>query len=178
MSALIFRWAEGRDLDDIRALMALSIDRLQSSFLSPEQIVASRAVMGLDTQLIVDGTYLLAEREGVLIGCGGWSWRATLYGGDHSTTLRDPVSLDPTKDPAKIRAMYTHPDYARQGIGRAILAGCEEAARAAGFGAVELMATMSGKPLYLANGYLPVEETAATVEGVQVPLLRMQKRFS
>lgn len=178
MTALTLRWAVASDLDAIRDLMARSINTLQSGFLSAEQVIASHAVMGLDTQLIADGTYLLAEREGVLVGCGGWSWRATLYGGDHSASLRDPELLNPAHDPAKIRAMYTHPDYARQGIGRAILSGCEAAAQEAGFAAVELMATMSGKPLYMASGYLPVEENAATVGDVVVPLLRMQKRFA
>ncbi|MCQ8241218.1 GNAT family N-acetyltransferase [Rhizosaccharibacter radicis] len=155
--------------------MALAIDGLQSAFLSPEQVVASRAIMGLDTQIVEDGTYLLAEKNGVIAGCGGWSRRATLYGGDHSTQLRDPVLLDPARDAAKIRAMYTHPAFARQGVGRLILRRCEEAAREAGFAAVELMATLSGQPLYVAAGYQPVETVDANVQGVVVPLIRMRK---
>ena len=119
--------------------MALAIDQLQAPFLTPGQIAASRAIMGLDTQLIDDGTYLLAERDGIIVGCGGWSRRATLYGGDHSTSLRDPALLDPACDPAKIRAMYTHPDFARQGIGRLILSGCEEAAANMGFAALHCL---------------------------------------
>ncbi len=172
------RWATAADLPAIERLMALAIDELQAAFLSPEQIVASRAVMGLDTQLIQDGTYLLAERDGVMVGCGGWSRRATLYGGDHSAALRDPVLLDPARDPARIRAMYTHPAFARQGIGRLILSGCEQAAMAAGYSAAELMATLSGQPLYVACGYAPVESVEADVDGIAVPLVRMRKRLA
>ena len=172
------RWAVPADLPALRALMALAIDRLQADFLSPEQVAASRAIMGLDTQLVADGTYLLAEREGVMAGCGGWSRRATLYGGDHSAGLRDPQILDPARDAAKIRAMYTHPDFARQGVGRLILAGCERAAADAGFAAVELMATLSGERLYAASGYRPVETVEADVAGVAVPLIRMRKSLA
>ncbi|MGR6327966.1 GNAT family N-acetyltransferase [Sphingomonas sp. XXL09] len=155
--------------------MAMSIDRLQQSFLSAEQVVASRQVMGLDTQLIADGTYAVVEEAGAAIGCGGWSRRATLYGGDHSTDLRDPAVLDPATQPARIRAMYTHPDHARRGIGRAILAFCEAAAAADGFRAAELMSTLSGRLLYTACGYRPLEEVTARVGDVDVPLIRMRK---
>ena len=143
----VTRRATLADLPALRSLMALAIDGLQSEFLSPEQVIASRAIMGLDTQLVEDGTYLLAERDGVIAGCGGWSRRATLYGGDHSADLRDPKFLDPTRHAAKIRAMYTHPAFARQGVGRLILSECEKAAEAAGFSVVELMATLSGERL-------------------------------
>ncbi|NIJ19653.1 GNAT superfamily N-acetyltransferase [Sphingomonas naasensis] len=158
--------------------MRRAIDTLQADFLSPAQVAASRAVMGLDTQLIADGTYLVVEQAGRIVGCGGWSRRATLYGGDHSTGLRDPAPLDPARDPARIRAMYTHPDFARRGIGRLILATCENAAAAEGFAAVELMATLSGQPLYVACGYRGVEAAEAIVEGVSVPLVRMRKDLS
>lgn len=137
--ALTIRIATEADLGELRDLMALSIDRGQAEVLTPAQIVASRAVMGLGTQLVRNGTYFVVEDHGVPVGCGGWSQRATLYGGDHSTDLRDPALLDPAKDAARIRAMYTHPDHVRRGIGRMILAACEQAARTAGFAAVELM---------------------------------------
>ncbi|MFT8643813.1 GNAT family N-acetyltransferase [Gluconacetobacter sp.] len=177
MQAVSTRWASEADLPAMESLIALAIGTLQAAFLSPEQVAASHAIMGLDTQLVADGTYLVAERDGEIVGCGGWSRRATLYGGDHSTSLRDPRLLDPARDPAKIRAMYTHPRYARQGIGRVILAGCEQAARAEGFSAVELMATLSGQPLYAASGYAPVETVEANVNGIMVPLVRMRRLF-
>ncbi|APX65848.1 GNAT family N-acetyltransferase [Sphingomonas sp. gentR] len=171
-----FRWADAADIPAIAVLMNRAISVLQKGFLSPAEIAASRSVMGLDTQLIADGTYLLAERDGRLAGCGGWSARATLYGGDHSHALRDAAMLDPASDPARIRAMYVDPDFARQGLGRAILARCEAAARAAGFTSAEMMATLAGEPLYRACGYAPIEAIrSAPVEGVQVPLIRMGK---
>lgn len=169
------RWATAADLPTLRALMARAIDTLQTGFLSPEQVAASRAIMGLDTQLVADGTYLVVELAGRIVGCGGWSRRATLYGGDHSAALRDPALLDPLRDAAKVRAMYTHPDFARQGIGRLVLTTCENAAAAEGFASVELMATLSGQPLYAACGYECVETTEAIVDGIGVPLVRMRK---
>lgn len=175
MSAITTRWATADDTPAIRTIMALAIAHLQNDFLTPEQVVASNAVMGLDTQLIADGTYLLAVQGDKIVGCGGWSHRATLYGGDHSTDLRDPAPLDPARDPAKIRAMYTHPDHVRRGIGRLILTTCEDAARAAGFRSAEMMATLSGVPLYTVSGYLEVEHVNAESDGVQVPLIRMRK---
>lgn len=167
------------DLDALRHVMALAIAELQKDFLDPAQIAASRAVMGLDTQLIADGSYFVIEAGGRIAGCGGWSRRATLYGGDHSTDLRDPALLDPAVDAARIRAMYTHPDHARQGVGRRVMALCETAARDAGFGRAELMATLSGEPLYRACGYVPIERVEAPgPDGVTVPLIRMGKALA
>lgn len=172
---LTCRLATAPDVPALRALMALSIDRLQDAFLSPEQIAASRSIMGLDTQLIVDGTYFVVERDGALAGCGGWSRRATLYGGDH-TAGRDAALLDPAVDAARVRAMYTHPDHTRRGVGRLILARCEDAARAEGFRSAELMSTMAGEPLYRACGWLPIERVTVTPPaGVPVPLVKMGK---
>lgn len=170
------RLATEADIPAVTALMARAIDSLQRGFLTEAEIAASRAVMGLDTQLIADRTYFLLEIDGRLAGCGGWSRRATLYGGDHSTALRDAAVLDPAVDAARIRAMFTDPDAARQGVGRAILALCEGAAAAAGFIRAEMMATMAGEPLYRACGYEVIERTAAApVDGVAVPLVRMGK---
>lgn len=167
------------DLDALHALMARSIAQLQSDFLSPEQVVASAHVMGLDTQLVRDGTYFLIESGGRIAGCGGWSFRATLYGGDDSVVAREPTRLDPATDAAKVRAMYTDPDFTRQGIGSRILALCEAAARSAGFKRVELMGTAAGVPLYSAQGYMPsAEQQYAQVGDVFVPLLRMEKRLA
>jgi GNAT superfamily N-acetyltransferase len=110
------------------------------------------------------------EDERLLVGCGGWSRRATLYGGNHSTDLRDDRLLDPASEPARIRAMYTDPDHARRGIGRLILGLCEEAARAAGFARLEMMATAAGEPLYLACGYHVIERAERlSPTGVAVP---------
>nr|WP_235074365.1 GNAT family N-acetyltransferase [Asticcacaulis sp. AC466] len=158
--------------------MTLAIDQLQTDFLSPEQVIASRAIMGLDTQLVHDQTYFMVEADGALAGCGGWSRRATLYGGDHSTASRDAALLDPRRDAARVRAMYTHPNFVRRGVGRRILDLCEKAAAAEGFTRVELMATLSGQPLYAACGYHVIEPTAVDVNGVSVPLLRMGKQLS
>lgn len=173
---LNYRLATEADLPELKALMAVAIDTLQKGFLDEAQIVASREVMGLDTQLVADRTYFMVEEAGRLAGCGGWSRRATLYGGDHSTALRDEAPLDPARDAARVRAMYTHPDFARRGVGRLILSLCEAAAGAEGFGRVQLMATLSGEPLYRACGYLEIERTAAApVGGVIVPLILMGK---
>lgn len=159
--------------------MDAAIGRLQGDWLDPDQIVASRAVMGLDTQLIRDGSYLVLERDGRLAACGGWSHRATLYGGDHSAPLRDDALLVPGRDPARVRAMYTHPDFVRRGFGRTILSACEGAARAAGFTRAELMATLAGEPLYRAAGYVAIDRIAAPAgDGIVVPLIRMSKALN
>lgn len=176
MSEFTHRLATTDDLPALRAMMTRAIERLQDDFLSPEQVRASHKVMGLDTQLVLDGTYFLVELDGRIVGSGGWSWRATLYGGDESIVTREPKPLDPAVDAAKIRAMYTDPDFARRGIGRMVLGLCEAAARDAGFKRAEMMATLSGEPLYRACGYLPVESVLSQPIGsVRVPLLRMEK---
>jgi len=177
MTSIHFRTAVPADLDDLRAVMEAAIGELQRGFLSPEQIESSRAVMGLDRQLVIDGTYFIALIDRTIAGCGGWSRRATLYGGDHSVALREPRLLDPAHEPARIRAMYTRPDYARRGVGRALLAHCETAARAEGFVACELMGTMAGIPLYLSAGYRVVEEIEDDRGGAPVPLKRMRKEI-
>ena len=173
---LAHRLAQTDDLPALHALMARSIAGLQNDFLSPEQVSASDQVMGLDTQLVIDQTYFLVESDGVVAGCGGWSWRATLFGGDNSVVTRAPVPLDPAVDAAKIRAMYTDPDFVRRGIGRHILMLCENAARDAGFARVEMMATLAGVPLYHACGYRDVEGVnAVTRAGIVIPMIRMEK---
>ncbi|MGL4314790.1 MAG: GNAT family N-acetyltransferase, partial [Sphingomonas sp.] len=151
---------------------------LQRDYLSAEQIAASRGVMGLDRQLVADRTYYLVEDAGAIAGCGGWSRRATLYGSDQATDLRAPRLLDPATESARIRAMYTHPDHARRGIGRMVLATCEGAARGEGFTRVELMATLAGVPLYRACGYQPIVEVIDRSQGVPVPLVRMGKALA
>ncbi|ANT53279.1 GNAT family N-acetyltransferase [Mesorhizobium amorphae] len=172
--SLDHRLATRADMPALAELMNAAIGELQKPFLTETQIASSRAIMGLDTQLIDDGTYFIVEQNGVLAGCGGWSRRETLYGGDRSPG-RDAALLDPTRDAARVRAMYTHPTFIRRGVGRLILKLCEDAARGEGFTRVELMATMAGEPLYRACGFEAVEEVVDNRGGAGVPLLRMRK---
>ena len=176
MPGFTHRVANLDDLEALREVMRRSIATLQTGFLTPEQVRISHTVMGLDTQLLRDGTYFIVERDGRIAGCGGWSWRSTLYGGDDSMVSREPDALDPATDAARVRAMYTDPDFARQGVGRLVMRLCEEAAMRAGFRRATMMATMSGVPLYEACGYVQVEPVlSAPVDGVRVPLVRMEK---
>src|SRR4029077_153174 len=168
-TALTPRLARQDDLPALRSLMDLAIGELQKPFLTEAEITSSRTIMGLDTQLIEDGTYFVIEAEDRIVGCGGWSRRATLYGGDQSPG-RNAVLLDPANDAARVRAMYTHPAFTRRGIGRLILKLCEDAARAEGFAHMELMAQMAREPLYRACGYAPVERLTDDRGGSPVPL--------
>jgi GNAT superfamily N-acetyltransferase len=168
------RLATVGDLEELRRVMDAAIGELQQGFLTPGQIESSRAIMGIDTQLVDDGTYFVVLDGDRIAGCGGWSRRATLYGGDH-TSGRRPALLDPAVDAARVRAMYTDPAYARRGVGRLILTLCEQAAAAEGFTRLELMGTMSGRPLYLSQGYVTVEELTDDRGGAAVPLVRMAK---
>ena|SRR5690242_1189618 len=172
--ALRIRTARTDELPTLKTLMELAIGELLKPFLSEAEIASSRAIMGLDTQLVKDGTYFVVEENSVLAGCGGWSRRATMYGGDVSPG-RDPALLDPAKDAARVRAMYTHPAFVRRGVGRMILDACEAAARAEGFSRVELAASMAGLPLYQACGYQVVERFSDDRGGAPVPLARMVK---
>jgi GNAT superfamily N-acetyltransferase len=173
-AALQHRLATRADLAAMTVLMDEAIALLLRPHLSEVQIAASRTIMGLDTQLVDDRTYFLVEQEGTLAGCGGWSRRATMYGGDASPG-RDAVLLDPARDATRVRAMYTHPAFARRGIGRLILSLCETAARAEGFARAELVATMAGEPLYRACGYRALERFSDDQGGAAVPLVRMSK---
>ena len=164
------------DLDALRVLMDAAISELQAPFLDARQIESSRTIMGLDTQLVDDGTYFVVDVDGELAGGGGWSRRATLYGGDQSPG-RSAALLDPATDAARVRAMYTHPRHTRKGVGRLILTLCENAARAEGFTTVELMATLAGEPLYRACGYEPLERIVDDRGGAGVPLIRMRKQL-
>ncbi|MFC7738293.1 GNAT family N-acetyltransferase [Roseomonas sp. GCM10028921] len=176
-AALRPRLAHRDDVPALAALMEAAIAELQKPFLDASQIVASRSIMGLDSQLIADGTYFIVEQDGALAGCGGWSRRATMYGSDGSSG-RDAGLLDPARDAARIRAMYTHPAFARRGVGRCILGACEAAARAEGFSRAELVATRAGEPLYRSCGYAAVEAFLDDRGGTSVPLLRMAKVLS
>lgn len=171
---LTHRLARRADLEALATLMDAAIADLQKPFLDRTQIAASRAIMGLDTQLVDDGTYFIVEENGEPAGCGGWSRRATLYGGDQ-TTGRSAALLDPARDAARIRAMYTHPRHARKGVGRLIISLCEQAARAQGFTRMELMSTLAGEPLYRSCGYNALEHLTDARGGAPVPLVRMGK---
>lgn len=174
MGGLSHRIATLADAPALAEVMEAAIAELQKGFLDPAQIASSRMIMGLDRQLLADGTYFMVLDGEAIAGCGGWSRRATLYGGDH-TPGRDAALLDPATEAARVRAMYTHPDFARRGVGRLILQLCEAAAGAEGFKRVELMATLSGRALYSQCGYEDIEAIEDARGGAPVPLVRMGK---
>ncbi len=167
------------DRADIAQLIQDSARSLSRADYSDEQIEGAIAtVFGVDTNLIVDGTYFVAERAGELIGCGGWSKRKTLFGGDQWDT-RDASELDPKTDAAKIRAFFIHPEHARQGIARAILDVCESEAKACGFKSLELMSTLPGIKLYRQCGYEGEDRVELEVgAGVTIGLVPMRKELS
>ena len=161
--------------ENIKALMALSMAKLLPDVLTPKQVERSTESMGLDTQLLEDGTYFLIYHDKKLVGCGGWSRRRTLYGGNHTVGRNDDFA-NPSTESAKIRAMYTHPDHTRQGIGKLILSLGENAARAEGFISIELGATASGILLYEKCGYSVIGDLAKPdATGVIVPIILMRK---
>jgi GNAT superfamily N-acetyltransferase len=164
------------DRDAITQLIAESARHLSRDEYSDNQIEAAIAsVFGVDTDLIEDGTYFVADKDGTLIGCGGWSRRKTLFGGDQFAN-RDAGYLDPENEPAKIRAFFVHPQHARKGVARAILAVCEREARAHGFRALELMATLPGIKFYEACGYARKGVfDLELADGVKLGLVPMRK---
>ncbi|NUT34471.1 MAG: GNAT family N-acetyltransferase [Hamadaea sp.] len=171
---LTSRLATADDIPALVRIMDAAIAQLQRGFLTDEQITSSRAIMGLDHQLIDDGTYFVVECDGEIAGCGGWSRRATLYGSD-STPGRNARLLDPAIEAARVRAMYTDPRFVRRGIGRLILTLCEQAAVKEGFTRLELMSTLAGEPLYTAYGFEPIERVEDATGGAPVPLIKMGK---
>ena len=135
-------------MPELEKLIPLSVRSLQAAYYSPAQMEAALGpVFGVDGQLIRDGTYFVVEHETQIIGCGGWSKRRSLYGGDRNRAEPD-LELDPKRDAARVRAFFVHPSWARRGIGRSIMASCERAIIAAGFRTVEIIATLAGEPLY------------------------------
>ena len=179
-SEFTLRLATEEDVPSLRALIEASVRGLQAGDYSPAQIEgALGTVLGLDTQLIADRTYFVAEAahasKPYLAGCGGWSRRKTLFGADHGPG-RESALLDPANDAAKVRAIFVHPAYARRGLGSLILATVEEAARAAGFRRFELGSTLTGVPLYLLRGYVETERVAVPLaNGESVSVVRMAK---
>jgi len=175
------RLAQPSDVPALQKLIEASVRGLQANDYSAEQLErALQKVYGTDTQLISDGTYFAAEEieesgTPLLVGCGGWSKRKTLYGGDQFASREDSL-LDPAHDAAKIRAFFVHPAWARRGIGGMILEACESAAYAAGFRRLEMGATLTGVPFYRAKGYIAIEATGVGVgEGIWLPIVRMGK---
>lgn len=174
--AVTLRPATLNDLPALQALIPASVRALSQGYYTPEQIESAiRYVFGPDTQLIADGTYFAAEAEGTIVGCGGWSRRRTLYGGDQMKEAEDPL-LDPATEAAKIRAFFVHPRWARRGIASMIMEACRAAAAEAGFTRLELMATLPGEPLYRAFGFEARERVETTLaDGVRVPFVRMDR---
>jgi N-acetylglutamate synthase-like GNAT family acetyltransferase len=173
------RLARESDIAALADLIPLSVRELQADTYSPAQMETAIAtsLFGVDRQLIRDRTYFVVEHDGQVVGCGGWSKRPSEYGGD-AHGVRPDAELDPQRDAARIRAFFIHPAWARRGIGRSIMAACEEAIIEAGFHRVEIVATLAGEPLYAAFGYASVErfEIEMTAD-VGLPVVRMIKRF-
>jgi len=175
---LTLRNATPADIPALAQLIACSVRELQKHDYTPSQLDAAlNSVFGVDTRLVADGTYYLVEAqpEALIVGCGGWSRRKTLYGGDQ-WTARDDLLLDPRTDAARIRAFFVHPIWARRGIGTRILAACERAAIEEGFTRFEMGATLTGVPLYRARGYRELESlTVPLPNGEGLPIVRMAK---
>ncbi len=141
------------DIPVLQQLIALSARGLSMGYYTPAQTESAiKYVFGVDTQLVTDGTYFAVEEDGVIIACGGWSKRNTLFGGDQFKTVADPL-LDPLKDAARIRAFFVHADKARLGVGRILINACEQAALDNGFSKMEMGATLPGVPFYARMGY-------------------------
>ena len=176
IESLEIRTATLADCDEIQSLIIKSSRALSKNDYTAEQIeIALQAVLGVDTQLIRDGTYFVAEMGGSIVSCGGWSKRRTLFGGDKLAD-RDDAELDPRADAAKIRALYVHPEHARKGIGSQILAKCEREAQRNGFKRLELGATLPGQRLFKAHGYIAGEPYEYECKpGIYLTAVPMQK---
>jgi GNAT superfamily N-acetyltransferase len=174
------RLATIEDIPALQEMIRESVSVLSADYYSSKQIASGLShVFGVDTQLILDGSYFLAEVNKQIAGSGGWSKRKTLFGGDQSKSNRSDPLLDAATEAARIRAFYVHPRWSRRGIASLILKSCEDAARSAGFHQVELAATLPGVPFYLARGYQKAEEVAIeTPDGETLPAFRMTKTLS
>lgn len=177
-AAFSIRLAREADIPAMERLIPVSVRALQASFYSPAQMEAALGpVFGVDRQLISDETYYVVEDGEQMIGCGGWSRRRAVFGGDRERVGED-AALDPAHDPARIRAFFVHPDWARRGLGRLLLAQCEAAIRAAGFRHAVLVATLVGERLYAAFGYAVIERYEVPLSnGLTLPVVRMEKRL-
>jgi len=173
------RLARDTEKEVLNALIHKSGIGLADGFYTPEQAEAiTREVFGVDSALITDGTYFAIEAQGRIVACGGWSRRATDFGGDQAKSGNDRP-LDPATEPARIRAFFVDPDMARQGLGAMLLEYCTQAALRSGFKALELVSTMPGEPLYLRYGFKPLERIELPLSGgVVVALTRMRKEIA
>ena len=176
---LVLRKAVIADIPQLRALIDRSARGLSQEDYRPEQIEgALRGAFGVDSQLLHDETYFIVEDASTCVGCGGWSYRSTLFGGD-ARAGRDAAALDPKTQPAKIRAFFVDPQHARRGIGSMLLEHCEREARMHGFNAVELMATLPGVKLYSVRGYLAMPMVHFDVgEGESIEFVPMRKSLA
>ena len=176
MQGVVIRRAVLADVSALHALIEASVRGLQAKDYTPAEIEGALGhALGLDSQLVADGTYFIAEVGGEMVASGGWSYRATLCGSD-GMTGREPASLDPARDAAKIRAIFVHPGWARRGLGTLMLEYCEERAREAGFTRLEMGSTLTGAPLYRLKGYVERERIAiALPNGEALPVIRMTK---
>ncbi|HKE60284.1 MAG TPA: GNAT family N-acetyltransferase [Pyrinomonadaceae bacterium] len=173
----LIRVARPQDVSAISALIASSARGLSRQDYNEEQIEAAvSSIYGVDSELISDGTYFVADAGDVTVGCGGWSRRKTLFGGDQAAS-RETGVLDPARDAAKIRAFFVHPIWARRGIGRALLERCEQEAQAAGFKTVELMSTLPGINFYRAMGYEASEPILYHAAGTALEFVPMRKQL-
>lgn len=170
------RHATEADISQLDALISLSVKVLQAERYSPEQLAAAMGpVFGVDRQLIRDQTFFVVEHEGMLIGCGGWSRRRSMFGSDDGQDNPGPA-LNPEREAARIRAFFVHPNWVRLGIATSILRRCEMEIRASGFQKIELVATLTGEPLYTAFGWKVVErESIGMPGGLKLPVVRMTK---
>jgi len=178
-SPITLRLATSQDVPALQNLIDQSVRALSIDYYSPAQIESALTnVFGVDTQLIADQTYFVAEAGAQIVGGGGWSKRNTLFGGDQAKSHETDALLKPGEQPARLRAFYVHPEWSRRGIGKLITNACETAARDAGFTSVELIATLPGQPLYEANGYeidCPFE--IPLPDGLSLPAFRMAKNL-
>jgi GNAT superfamily N-acetyltransferase len=170
------RLATQADVPELQKLIEQSARILSVGYYTASQIEGSlRYVFGADTRLIADGTYYVVEAEARMVACGGWSRRRTLFGGDQMKQGEDPL-LDPSTDAARIRAFFVHPEWARRGLGRLLIERSIEAALAAGFLRMELVATLPGEPLYRAAGFAETERFSLRLpDGVEFPVVRMSR---
>ncbi len=172
------RLATEADIPALEVLIPLSVRALQAEHYSSAQMEAALGpVFGVDRQLIRDGTYFVVESDGVIVGCGGWSRRKAVFGGDRARDGEDAM-IDPRTEPARIRAFFVRPGWERRGLGSAILRACEEALLAHGFTRATMVATLAGEPLYARFGYAVAERYEVPLrDGLMLPVVRMTKDF-